>query len=107
MKKQFMRNGSLVAALLLAVSLTACGNNGGTVSESTTEKTAASALADELLERYVTADDDVTEEVIQAAIRKLKEKYHFESLEDLKIQSASWAYVAQGKGWYEDLLKDN
>ena len=117
MKKQFMKNGSLVAALLLAVSLTACGNNGGTVSEATTEKVAVSeetqgntdaeALADELLERYVTADDDVTEEVIQAAIRKLKEKYHFESLEDLKIQSSSWAYVAQGKGWYEDLLKDN
>lgn len=116
MKKRLVKNGSIVAALLLAVSLTACGGAENTTTKTTQQRATteakqvsadADALADELLDRYVTEDDNVTEEVIQAAITKLKEKYSFETLPDLKIQSSSWTYVAQGKGWYEDLLADN
>jgi ABC-type nitrate/sulfonate/bicarbonate transport system substrate-binding protein len=120
--------GIVLTAALIAGSLTACGTKESAVSTSqssqettqtdavqTTAETAenngsteeAEALAEELLGRYVTEDDEVTEEVINAAIAKLKDAYDFEPLDDLKIQSTNWAYVAQGKGWFDDLLADN
>ncbi len=70
-------------------------------------KTDAQRFAEELLTRHVTQDDNVTEEVIQELINILKEKYQFEKLDNLKIASAEWVYVADGKGWLNDLYGDN
>jgi ABC-type nitrate/sulfonate/bicarbonate transport system substrate-binding protein len=123
MKKKIVAIG-LITTLLLG--LTACGEASGnatassadskTQAEETTttisaEEVAtsdgASVLAGELLDRYVTQEDVVTKEVIEQAIELLKEKYQFEALDELKIQSANWVYVAQGEGWFEDLLGEN
>ena len=105
----------LAAALLL----TACGGQGGTASsgsgssgstastEAKTFSAEATALAAELVDRHPTADDNITEEVIEATIEKLKETYTFEQLADLKLASGDWVYISDNKGWFKQLLGDN
>lgn len=104
---------SLAAVLILG--LTGCNLKEDTKRASDTEgskevvnvSAEEEKLAKELLDRHVTEEDQITEGVIQAAIADLKETYKFEELEEIKIQSTDWAYVSQGKGWFEDLLGDN
>lgn len=103
-----------VAAALL---LTACGGQGGAASggsnagstsgEAKTYSAEATALAAELINRYPTAQDNITEEVIEATIEKLKETYTFEQLADLKLASGDWVYISDNKGWFKQLLGDN
>ena len=105
----------LAAALLL----TACGgkdtgaagsassNSGAATAEAKTFSAEADALAAELINRNPTADDNITEEVIEATIEKLKETYTFEQLEDLKIGSGDWVYISDNKGWFKQLFGDN
>lgn len=93
-----MKKNILAAALVLTGTMIF-----GTTAFAEEAGTDAQAVAEELIGRYVTEDDVVTEEVIEDAIALLKEKYEFEELDDLKIQSTNWAYVAQGTGWFEDL----
>ena len=102
-----------IAALGIAsvLGLSACGSNGQGASSGTagnkTFSAEAEALATELLDRYPTANDVITEEVIEAEIVKLKERYKFEELKDLKIASGDWVYLADNKGWFKELLGDN
>ncbi len=72
-----------------------------------TAETDAQKLAGELLTRNITKNDIVTEEVITELIKELKVKYQFEKLNDFKVASAEWVYVADGKGWLKDLYGDN
>ncbi len=105
----------LAAALLL----TACGgkdtgaagsassNSGAATAEAKTFSAEATALAEELIGRYPTENDNITEEVIEATIAKLKETYKFETLPDLKLASGDWVYISDNKGWFKQLLGDN
>ena len=110
-----------IASIGLAAALifTACGGQGGTASsgsgssgstastEAKTFSAEATALAAELVDRHPTADDNITEEVIEATIEKLKETYTFEQLADLKLASGDWVYISDNKGWFKQLLGDN
>lgn len=112
MKKRVNRFIALGLSISLLAVLTACGNEStSTAAASTAEVVEVSddtkAFAEELVGRVVTADDQVTKEVIEAAIPILKEKYSFEELDELKIQSNNWVYVAEGEGWFDKLLADN
>ncbi len=108
-------NRKIICLGLVAVLITftvACGSEIDTgtavpVEESSQISEKEKALALELLDRYVTENDEITEETIEEEIRLLKEKYDFEDLSELKIQSTNWVYVAEGKGWFDELLSDN
>lgn len=76
-------------------------------SESAVQTSETQTLAKELLTRHVVAEDVITEDVIKALITELKNSYPFEKLDDLKVASGEWAYVTNGKGWFEDLFGDN
>ena len=85
-------------------------------SEDTSKEDTASAggqaseeqtFAKELLTRHVTSTDVITEEVINSVIEELKSEYQFEKLDDFKIASSEWVYVADGKGWLDQLFADN
>lgn len=66
------------------------------------------ALAAELVDRPVTADDKVTKNVVDEVIRLLKEKYTFESdVKEIKFAADETGYVAQGYGWFEALYGDS
>ncbi len=101
----------LIAALIFGV--TACGKTSGNAGKQEAETTTDDAdsettlLANELLDRYVTKDDVITKNVIEKSIVLLKEKYQFEKLDELKIQSTDWVYVAQKEGWFDELFGDN
>lgn len=127
------RNLAILMSALFAISLTATGCKGKTEepaavteasrtasaekteestkaaqeSEAKAQTTDAQKLAKELLTRHVKPDDVITEDVIQALITELKSSYQFEKLDNLKIASGEWVYVANGKGWFEDLFGDN
>lgn len=115
-----MKNKKIAAlglTMTFILGVTACGSSKDNADNSTNtqaQTTEANAvddetalLAEELLDRYVTKDDVVTKEVIEKSIELLKEKYQFEKLDELKIQSTNWVYVAQGEGWFDELFGDN
>lgn len=85
---------ALLAAILSLVSLTSLAESD------------PAALAKELLTRHVTEEDVVTVEVIEAVIRELKENTEFEAFPELKIGSGDWAYLAEKRGWFEQLFGD-
>jgi ABC-type nitrate/sulfonate/bicarbonate transport system substrate-binding protein len=120
MKKTALIKNVIAIGLAASLGLTACGANGGNTNTNTgkasevkaetagTEVSAeAISKAEELIGRNVTPEDVVTEEIIEAAIDKLKEQYTFEELKELKIGATSWAYLADKNGWFDKLLGDN
>ncbi len=124
MKKIEIITRTASIAIAIALSFTACGGNktgsglessnnsfsAGTALKETGNKEFSAetkALAEELVNRNITKDDDITIDVIEATIEKLKETYSFEALDELKIGSGGWAYLSDNKGWFNELLGDN
>ena len=112
MKKNSLVTKLAALGLSAALGLAGCGGqsgNGGQNSEVSDVAITAEeeALAKELLDRNVTANDVITVGVIESAIAQLKEKYDFEELDDLKIGSGGWVYLSDKYGWFTELLGDN
>ena len=98
--------------LSAALGLAGCAGQGGNSDQGSavsdvTITAEEEALAKELLDRNVTANDVITVGVIESAIAQLKEKYDFEELDDLKIGSGGWVYLSDKYGWFTELLGDN
>ncbi len=103
-----------IASLGLAAALlfTGCGaasgkSSGAAQSAPKTYSAEATALAKELVGRYPTPQDNITEEVIGATIEELKKTYKFEELADLKLAAGDWVYISDNKGWFKQLFGDN
>lgn len=113
MKKRFK---NLMAVILAATMLSACGsanNNGGSANTGNSGNATADAeysdraveLAKEYLTRHITPEDEIDEEIIGALIQELKATYDFEDgLTELKVAVEDNSLIAQGKGWFEDLF---
>lgn len=108
MKKKLC--GVLLIALLVT-GVAACGaekqgtkakeNKTGTYTEQEQK------LAEELLNRSVTPEDEITDGVVEAEIELLKKKYPFEKdVKEIKYGSQFQDYLAESKGWYKKLFDD-
>lgn len=65
------------------------------------------ALAQELVTRHVTAEDNVTKNVVEETLRLVKETYEFEDgVDEIKFAADETGYVAQGYGWFDLLFAD-
>lgn len=115
---------STVLALTLSVSvLSGCGStaaNNDTSSEANaadTSDTASAeesgateeekALAQELIDRSPTPEDNVTKGVVDEVVTLLKDKYEFEDVKEILVSGDTDTYVASGAGWYDALFNDS
>lgn len=99
-------NSSETAASDLAVTETPETTEAAGDSKAAEELSETDSYAKELISRNITPDDIITEDVIEAAIKELKAEYSFEDVKSIKSASDSFGYIAQKKGWFDELFGD-
>lgn len=120
MKKKIV--SSLLIATLTFAALTGCDSStaekaADTIADYKGDEDSASstaelsdeekALAQELVTRHVTAEDNVTKNVVEETLRLVKETYEFEQgVDEIKFAADETGYVAQGYGWFDLLFAD-